>query len=414
MPTKTRPMGRVCTRSTLTVKVNGTTTPGSTTQTKTWVDTVTGGTNPRWRSQIARGTQAGTTLVGSSESYRPLSFDVVETFDWVDPTPPGTANASKSHSGRLMLDVDNYITGTTPSETIANNLALQHFVSKVRSKQSSIQGGVFLGELGQTVRMLRHPLGALRSGFPKYLASLKRRKLTKGRPEVVRRQRKRILSETWLEYSFGWAPLFSDIDSIIDTLVVPLPEHRETCWGVGVQRYASHGTTTFGSTPPQVVVGWKQTKTVTVKYYGMLAIDQPSQFSQKRLGLDLSSFVPTAWEVLPWSFLVDYFTNIGHIVSAATLARQDLRWTMKTVITEISRRSTGIRFSQDSVDPSLGSVDVSGYAPGWAESKKRTVSRIPYYDSLVPTLYVKAPGTNLKLLNILALSRTARGLTPYY
>lgn len=48
-------------------------------------------------------------------------------------------------------------------------------------------------------------------------------------------------------------------------------------------------------------------------------------------GFDYPNFVPTAWELCPWSFFVDYFTNIQEIIGAATQVNAGLAWASKTL-----------------------------------------------------------------------------------
>lgn len=47
-----------------------------------------------------------------------------------------------------------------------------------------------------------------------------------------------------------------------------------------------------------------------------------------RMGLTIQEFVPTVWELIPYSFVVDYFTNIGDVVNYAYSA--NLNWVYKS------------------------------------------------------------------------------------
>jgi hypothetical protein len=52
------------------------------------------------------------------------------------------------------------------------------------------------------------------------------------------------------------------------------------------------------------------------------------------LQLDLPHALPTVWDLLPYSFLVDYFTNVGDIIRAYSLVGNNLRWCCKTTLDE--------------------------------------------------------------------------------
>jgi len=63
--------------------------------------------------------------------------------------------------------------------------------------------------------------------------------------------------------------------------------------------------------------------------YGRLraTAELPARGSAERLrqvlGFNLEEFVPTIWEIIPFSFVVDYFANVGEMLSLHTT---DLSW----------------------------------------------------------------------------------------
>jgi hypothetical protein len=48
-------------------------------------------------------------------------------------------------------------------------------------------------------------------------------------------------------------------------------------------------------------------------------------------GFNPEDFVPALYEVLPWSWLVDYFSNVGDIIEAGSTSMKDVAWIVKTV-----------------------------------------------------------------------------------
>lgn len=382
---------------------------------ETWTDQATYGENPRWRAQIKAGVQAGTTLVGTKATARAWPMYVVERFYYNTPILNAARIDHKLTEGRRYLAIPSWAAGTSPSMVSANNRALANYVEAIRKIDTPFQGGIFLGELSETVRMLRSPLKSLRRGLSDYLGALKkRRKGIKGRPASIKKQRKKILADTWLEYSFGFAPLVNDVQDAYDLLTGPIPRDVQNIRGVGIDSTSSESTISFSAgTPPYPIHRVRTVKKAIVIYHGAYSTERARRFESRSLGLDLSNFAPTAWELIPWSFLVDYFTNVGDIISAASLARRGLRWTMRTEIQAITAQTIGNHFVLDS-GGSGTTVKLAIALPGRAVSTWSSVNRAPYTGSLIPTLQFEVPGFGLKWLNMAALSASARSLTPFY
>lgn len=377
-----------------------------------WVDEVTGGENPRWRELVKRGEQAGTTLTGTLQTYSLSPAYIKE-------------NSYSKYSGQHARSAETfgeYPTlpgsvgpGIEPSWTLADNRALEQYVNRVRSLQTTFQGGVFLGELGRVISMVKSPAKSLRRGMDLYLGALKKR-----RPKVPSRvskdTKRRIMSDTWLEYSFGWIPLINDIEDGIKTINNSHYYRRHDLKSVraeGTDKTVKHIDGTLGTATPPYFEGTFQVKRErTVKYYGVVDAGSNAVTNFRRIGLDLSNFVPTAWELLPWSFLVDYFSNIGTIVSAASLAQSSLRWTMRL---DIETETTEFTGWYPKLNASAHFIyKVEQYYPGRSVTTVRTINRFPFLGGLVPSLEFSIPGFGTKWLNMAALSMTSRSLGRFY
>jgi hypothetical protein len=203
------------------------------------------------------------------------------------------------------------------------------------------------------------------------------------------------------------------IKTIIDYMYRKTPPWKLII-GSGVDEAITHRfsryTSTAGSFPGVHWQGERRTK-VIVKYYGQVGIDTYSESHGRRLGFDPSNWAPTIWELVPYSFLIDYFVNVDDIVSAATLSRSGLRWTSKTVVKEITEflRPTAV------VANTSSSVDYRAYhgcQPG-VTYRLKTVDRNPYVGSLVPSLQLSLPTLPKQLMNITALLNNSRTVSNY-
>lgn len=375
----------------------------------------TGTTNPRWRYQIANGYNATTHFTGLEYRVTPVVFSAHEYWKYkYNMLPWRNYTTWKECSGQFVgTYAPSASIASNLSEYRANSIALSKFVRQARRAQTTFQGGVFLGELGEAIRTIKSPVKSLRRGILRYFDTLKKRGRRARR--LSAKDKRRILGETWLEYVFGWVPLINDIDEGAEALAQILYERT-----IGWKRINGSGTDEFifsndevqvCSHGPNVYMREKYFGRVYVKYYGAVDLRTGGSGIAKKIGLDLSSFLPTAWELVPWSFLIDYFSNIGEIVSAASYARSDIRWMAKTVVKEVGRTwdNPRIQFSSSS----YYNIDGGGSAsPG--EFVVKSVSRGPYYGSIIPSLVLSTPGSGMRWLNIAALSAAARGIGRSY
>lgn len=400
--------------------------PYTTTNQETRDDTRThDGPVPSWREKIRLGMYAGTNLVGTQwhRESKPFRAKWVR-FSLIPRPNPDVWSAYYGLSGRIHIGF--YTGQQRASLTAADNLAKVRAISDLRRAQTSFQGGVFVGELRETLRALRSPAKTLREGISDYFATLKKRKRGVRGTAIQRRHAlKDILGNTWLEYAFGWVPLISDIDSAAETLAnhMVLKEtrvQRKRFFAEGNDVYAwpvPHPTEAFTAAngPCIVICDIRRKEEYNVKYFGMLNVENPYKIGWQRIGLDLSNWLPTAWELVPWSFLADYFTNIGDIINAATTLRSQVLWMMKTVHYQCQQSAEGWRMSPfiegTGVAKSKGFV---GLLPGKEVWTYKTINRSKYNGSLVPSFEFQIPGFGTKWINMAALAVTHKRLRPYY
>lgn len=299
-------------------------------------------------------------------------------------------------------------------ETSANDQALLFLYRRIRSERTKMQGLTFLGEGREALRMLKSPVRALRQGLSNYIGALSKRKV----PRMKTAQAKKVLADTWLEYSFGWAPLLNDIGNAIIAYQSFLAKtHNQRISATGKQElqvYSGDIPSAYGQIP---VIGsrldfWR----CTVRYTcGLKAITYGSELEEgmDKFGLTLKQFIPTAWELLPWSFLIDYFANIGELIEAAVTNTSDVTWICKTVRKERVQVTT-YRLNDEQIKASLTLYRGSGGSPGYTAQTFRTVARRPLTSVPFPSFQVRLPGSNLQIANLAALAASAKKLLPFF
>lgn len=325
-------------------------------------------------------------------------------------------------------------------DDIALEQASKHFLNRLQKTRQAMQGGIFSGEMRETFRMLLRPASTLRAGIPKYLESLSKRKAAGMRKSTARskawreredrkraEQLRRIAGDTWLEYSFGWKPLINDIGDAVQA-IGRLNENKF------VQKLSASGSndkvnydsgTNEYPIADQFVTWIKVSSHIKTEYQcqirgavGVSSTTSKATANRELFGFSWEQFVPTLWELLPWSFLVDYFTNIGDILNAAAVNTADLSWTSRT------QRAQTVARASAAISPKTSNSVAASLNPGNVERFARTISRdaggpvVPQFrwsiPSIVATTSTGEVVANTKWINMAALASSYSRLLPFH
>lgn len=383
-------------------------------------DTKTGTNNPGWRDQIRLGTNATTNFDGVRRTVEMVQPGDQSYLFWnfnFKRNQRDTWNGCGYWDGLSFPNHDAALVST------AGNRALTKVLSAVREAQVQMSGPTFLGELRETVHMVRSPAKTLRDGVMDYFSVLKKR--ARGSNNAKRR----ILADTWLEYSFGWRPLFHDIQdgckaykNVMDRVVTQsvrasgLAESASTSGALvgpnwsGFQNY--HLERQINKTTTRFIVGLKGNT------YGP---SQTLEAMTNSFGFIPSEFFPTAWELIPYSFLVDYFTNIGDLISAACTSTANISWICRTDRQDSELLRSHLWTDTQSMKASIGGVKGSSFvfisadgSSGSYRTRKVSVARSKPLTLGLPTLVFRMPGLSTKWINMAALGASHRSMVPYY
>lgn len=292
------------------------------------------------------------------------------------------------------------------------NAAKQDFVKRLRAYQTAFQGGTFVGELKQTLSMLRSPMRSLREMSGQYLHVLKKRRDLC--PAVKWHDNWReVLSQSWLEYAFGIKPLIGDIQDAAELLnrVIHGRRSLKRIHGKGGAEDATVTQTTYpmsayGPAYERCTLkeGWRCMDKITAWVRDSSEAEGLNWATQA--GFDPSNWAPTAWELLPWSFLADYFTNLGDVISASTVCTRGVAFAERGTYKAHYRKCLGQK-----AYVSFGRL--ANYTPTRVEIERFTKARGRYNGSVVPDFRFEIPGFGTKWLNMAALWEQHIALTPY-
>lgn len=128
----------------------------------------------------------------------------------------------------------------------------------------------------------------------------------------------KLLAKSWLEYRYGWLPLIADVQAglgAFNSLSVKNPGILSVTASRRVSS-SSNSKTVYATNPDfSPRTRYYYTKTTTVCKIG-IRYKLDSQLVSAISGLGLTSPVSLAWELVPFSFVVDWFLPIGPALQA--------------------------------------------------------------------------------------------------
>jgi hypothetical protein len=370
-------------------------------------DTRDGISNPGYRQAISRGNSAGTVLTATREQFQYLK-SINVTVRYVGADGSDYFSRTKGHTTAAQYP---FVQSSNILTKVAEDRAMSKFLKAVRGVQQSFSGQIFLGELREALHMLRHPADALNRALADYVHAVKRKK------RQSPKQWSKALGGLWLEHSFGWKPFINDIEDAIKAYrrlkeiphVVPISSSGADMKDVGT-------TTSLVGFAAYVLLREiiQVSDDCFVKNRGAVWCEASgTSFATDLFGFRWSEFVPTAWELLPWSFLADYFSNVGDVLENSVTNTSSLRWFNQSIV---STRHRMVVHTPDgsAIKNGLGTRfrAVQLESPGYHNAISRSVVRTWNAQVYVPPVTFEFPGKTAQYLNMAALLLAGNGIYP--
>lgn len=209
-------------------------------------------------------------------------------------------------------------------------------------------------------------------------------------------------ANTHLELQYGWMPLVQDVANAYEST---RQRYQREGFIIGAKSIILDKKKLYGRHPPvSGVTTWysgtlKQASKVSLWY----RVDSEALRQASRVGLtDVAS---VAWEVTPWSFVVDWFVPVGDWLTALTagLGLSFLGGTSTRMVEQVCK---GYAFTCSHKQGSH--TWVGEFADIESASRYFEMDRKVYTSSPVPVPYYKSPFSTVHALNSVALLRTLK------
>lgn len=292
-----------------------------------------GSPNPGWSEKLASGEPVGSPYVRIAHT----AVVDVPSVEWAaSGYEPGYKQYTSDRSGVTYPD-GRHSTEVAPTERInsARELATFDYYNGKRGVQSLLggfDGLTFIGEFPKAVQALSYRASALGEatvkGFKrldrrtrrvqKRIADYQRRTGKKQLPDKLKVRLRTSLSAYYLEYWFGLYPLVQSVLDLRDAFKAPLTVRAVGRGKVVWRTSRQQGLSMFSGASATYQLQCKHA--YSVQLTGFYALDDLLA-PDLSLGFSFDDLALTAWELVPLSWMFDYWVRVSEWLTAEKLSR---------------------------------------------------------------------------------------------
>jgi hypothetical protein len=392
-----------------------------------WTNQLVGEYKPNWRDLARVDLDASTQMTASVSSVEAKRM----TMEYTTRNRTGVPGNFTTHryEGYPVYAIPSIDSGVSETLSAARNLALRRFLDHVNEARTSLEGGELLGEFKETVQAITNPLGALRKFTVRHVINAKKRLRriqnshggrSRGRRGSARNSTphsvafSKAMADTYLEFVFGWIPLANDVKSAVVGLLDRYNQpDRKIVKGKAKKIYNASDALDILYTADglQLRRGHQTSSLIDYRFRGCVRTGAVNGVRSvpATLGLLPERFIPTVWELIPYSFVLDYFINVGDIINSYAFHRSNVIWGTRVIRTTTTREYTAPYLVNDPGVPAnylntIREVIRQGCIGGDAVTYKRAIERLPLYqDTLMPDFSIHLPVKRKPWINLAAV-----------
>lgn len=303
------------------------------------------------------------------------------------------------------------------------NAAMAKLYMKLNREQVTYGGFELLAEFRDTIRMIKRPAESLAAYLNERASKLIALKTesknrsdailrSKGSKSTIRRRLnkeqsdlRRMVSASWLELQFGVKPLLGTLADMADTSLEIFPREGAvkilTASSTERVRKVTRTQTGFGNVSYVTNIiedyEYKVELKARVRYAGQYDGMSPLELLKAKGGFTLTQLVPLAWELAPLSVFVDYFVNVGDILTACMTETKNVTSVDRYISRKLIRRQ-----EITLAIPVWGIRDPNRSNDGLVLDYFKLYTREKYVMSIPPVMFTSPADSLSKQLNLLA------------
>ncbi len=312
-----------------------------------------------------------------------------------NPSSAGTVTVTTQRQGQdptYQIETNGYTDGVgypLSLPEIPDDLESRALIKALsKLKQQKVNLSVAFGERREAAEMMAHSVVSIaktirnfKHGFPRDWAAVK--KFQTGLKKATGKEISNIPNR-WLEVQYGWKPLMQDVHGAVSALENrerDADAYRATVTGTVFEK--SESLAVIPAT--QSLADWKilLKREVGFKVRLDYVLENPVLATLSQLGV--TNPAELAWELVPYSFVVDWFLPVGNWLSSLDAA---LGWSLKGGSGTVWQRQQGhspLIFRPESIQWVYGQwIKQSGNGNGDYSERQFKMNRKVYTTSPLP------------------------------
>lgn len=163
-----------------------------------------------------------------------------------------------------------------------------------------------------------------------------------GDPRSARKLRGKDIADQWIGLQYGWKPLLSDVYGLVTGLHERETVSRPKIFRASASGYKNGVSLNTWTNARGVAEPWGMRRTQVSCKYTVQAFPNAALASPAALGLT-NPLVPI-WEIIPWSFVVDWFLPVGNYLEQLSA---DHGWTFHNGCLSVLEINTEVAHKND-------------------------------------------------------------------